>query len=122
MTGLSFKSLLMSISDQLTGKDLDRMKFGIDLPQGKLEDVQEPFELFREMMNAKLLSEENRDHLAALLQFAGRIDLSNKLLQDLQLQSTTDQGKLQGAKFAATNYSKSNILHKSYVREWHSIS
>ncbi|KAL9959363.1 hypothetical protein ACROYT_G032679 [Oculina patagonica] len=93
MTGLSFKSLLMSISDQLKSEDLDRMKFGLDLPQGKLEDVHKPYELFQKMINAKLLSEENRDHLASLLQFAGRIDLSKELLQDIhdQVKSTTEQ-------------------------------
>ena len=78
---LLFKSLLMSISDQLTSEDLDKLKFGLDLPQGKLEDVQKPFELFRQMMNAKKLSAENPGHLAKLLEFAGRMDLSNKLLQ-----------------------------------------
>ena len=90
---LSFKSLLMTISDKLTKEDLDKMKFGLELPQGKLEDVQKPFELFRRMMDAEKLSEENRGHLASLLQFAGRIDLSNELLTASQLQHT--EGKLQ---------------------------
>lgn len=78
---LLFKTLLMSISNQLTTEDLEKMKFGLELPQGTLEDVQKPFELFRRMMNAKLLSAENRGHLASLLQFAGRFDLCNELMQ-----------------------------------------
>ena len=82
----------MSISNQLTVEDLDKMKFGLDLPQGTLEDVQKPFELFRRMMNAKLLSAENRDQLASLLQFAGRFDLCKELLthHDMSQLTPTD--------------------------------
>ena len=91
---LIFKKLLMSISNQLTTEDLDKMKFGLDLPQGTLEDVQKPFELFRRMMNAKLLSAENRGHLASLLQFAGRVDLCNKLTYQDMPQFTPTDGEL----------------------------
>lgn len=91
---LLFKTLLMSISNQLTTEDLEKMKFGLELPQGTLEDVQKPFELFRRMMNAKLLSAENRGQLASLLQFAGRADLSNKLLHHQVSQFQPAEGEL----------------------------
>lgn len=78
---LLFKKLLMSISDRLTTEDLDKMKFGLEFPQGNLEDVQRPFELFRRMMNAKMLCAENRSVLASLLRFAGRFDLSDMLFK-----------------------------------------
>ena len=91
---LLFKKLLMSISNQLTTEDLDKMKFGLELPQGTLEDVQKPFELFRRMMNAKLLSAENRGQLASLLQFAGRVDLCNELTHQDMPQFTPTDGEL----------------------------
>lgn len=91
---LLFKTLLMSISNQLTTEDLEKMKFGLELPQGTLEDVQKPFELFRRMMNAKLLSAENRGHLASLLQFAGRLDLYNELMQHRVSQFGPTEGEL----------------------------
>ena len=91
---LLFKKLLMSISDKLTTEDLDKMKFGLELPQGTLEDVQRPFELFRRMMNAKMLCAENRGHLASLLQFAGRLDLSNELLHHHVSQFKPTEGEL----------------------------
>ena len=103
---LSFKTLLMSISDQLTSEELEKLKFGLDLPQGTLEDVQRPFELFRRMMNAKRLSADNRGELASLLQFAGRIDLRNQLLQASQLKSTKGE-------FDFTSSFGSSILHNS---------
>ena len=84
----------MSISDQLTTEELDRMKFVVKLPQGTLEDVQKPFELFRRMMNAKLLSAENRVQLASLLQFAGRVDLRNKLMHHHLPIFNTTEGEL----------------------------
>lgn len=115
---LSFKSLLMSISDQLTSEDLERMKFGLDLPQGKLEDVQKPFELFRRMMNAKLLSPENRGHLADLLQFAGRIDLGNELLQGSQFKSTEGEFTLTTtSSFESSILLSSSVGHKT--TEWY---
>ena len=84
----------MSISNQLTTEDLDKMKFGLELPQGTLEDVQKPFELFRRMMNAKLLSAENRGQLASLLQFAGRFDLSKELTHHHMSQFRPTDGEL----------------------------
>ena len=87
-----FKKLLMSISDQLTTEDLEKMKFGLELPQGTLEDVQKPFELFRRMMNAKLLSAENRGPLESLLKFAGRSDLSDQLMHRHMSQFSTTEG------------------------------
>lgn len=91
---LLFKTLLMSISNQLTTEDLDKMKFGLELPQGTLEDVQKPFGLFRRMMNAKLLSAENRGQLASLLQFAGRFDLSKELTHHHMSQFRPTDGEL----------------------------
>ena len=50
-----FKGFLLSISDRFRVGDLEKMKFLLEahLPEGTLENVQMPFELFRRMMNAR---------------------------------------------------------------------
>ena len=76
-----FKGFLLSISDRFRVGDLEKMKFLLEahLPEGTLENVQMPFELFRRMMNARLLSLNNLYLLATCLQSAGRIDLSEEV-------------------------------------------
>lgn len=113
---LLFKKLLLSISDQLTTEDLDKMKFGLDFPQGTLEDVQKPFELFRRMMNAKMLCAENRSVLASLLQFAGRFDLSDMLLQHNVSQFKPTEGEFIGV------YRWRFSVLDAWVRESHIIA
>ena len=103
---LVFKKLLMSISDQLTTEDLERMKFGLELPQGTLEDVQKPFELFRRMMNAKFLSAENRDQLASLLQFAGRCDLRDELMHHHMSKFSPTEGEFKFTAKSIVYYSR----------------
>lgn len=81
----TFKAHLMSISNQLTSDDLNKMKFVLqdDLPKRKLEGVQQPYQLFSLMMEAKLLSANNLTRLAELLKSAGRMDLSNDVFQQV---------------------------------------
>ena len=78
----------MHFSNQLTKGDLNKMKFALQdvLSKGKLQNVQEPFELFDLMQEAGLLSEDNLSRLAELLKSAGRLDLSNELLALAQTQ------------------------------------
>ena len=82
MSLLSFKTRLLHFSNQLTKGDLNKMKFALQdvLSKSKLQNVQEPFELFALMQEAGLLSEDNLSRLAELLKSAGRLDLSNELL------------------------------------------
>ena len=81
----TFKAHLMSISNQLTSDDLNKMKFVLqdDLPKRKLEGVQQPYQLFSLMMEAKLLSANNLTRLGELLKSTGRMDLSNDVLQQV---------------------------------------
>ena len=90
-----FSSLLLSISDRLTGEDLEKMKFCLQLPEGKLEDIQRPFEVFRRMINVQSLSADNPGRLASLLESAGRIDLSKELLQYVCKLKSANEGKFQ---------------------------
>ena len=72
----------MDISNKLTGEDLEKMKFGLQIdqiPKGKLQGIQKPFELFDLMMESGFLSADNLNPLAELLQFASRSDLSEVL-------------------------------------------
>ena len=79
----SFKMLLMDISNRLTKDDVEKMKFGLQIdqiPKGKLQGIQKPFELFDLMMESGCLSADNLNPLAELLQFASRPDLSDVLI------------------------------------------
>ena len=93
----SFKSRLMTISTQLTKEDLDNMKFVLEdfLPKGKLQNVQKPHELFSLMIEAGLLSEDNLSRLAEVLKSAGRLDLSNELLQVALSQAQPVEGEIE---------------------------
>ena len=73
----AFKMNLMSISNQLTIDDLEKMKFCVQdyIPKWKLQNITKPFELFSLMMENDLLSPTNVDLLAKLLESAGRLDL-----------------------------------------------
>ena len=71
---------LMSISNQLTTEDLEKMKFFIqgNIPKGKLQSITKPYELFSVMMENDMLSPTNLNRLGELLESAGRLDLLPK--------------------------------------------
>lgn len=67
----------MSISKQLEDEDLKNMKFimGEHLPNGDLQRVNRPIDLFSLMIKREKLSETNLDTLAQLLIDVEREDL-----------------------------------------------
>lgn len=73
----------MSISKQLDDEDLKDMKFivGEHIPNGDLQRVNRPIDLFNLMMKSEMLSERNLDPLAQLLIDVGREDLYRKVQQ-----------------------------------------
>ena len=86
----AFKMNLMSISNQLTMEDLEKMKFFVqgNIPKGKLQFITKPFELFSLMMENDSLSPTDVNRLAKLLESAGRLDLLPLV------QQTEAEGKL----------------------------
>ena len=90
LAAFTSKMNLMSISNQLTIDDLEKMKFCVQgyIPKGKLQNVTKPFELFSLMMENDLLSPTNVNGLAKLLESAGRFDLLPLV------QQTEAEGKL----------------------------
>ena len=76
-----FGEELVSISKALKGDDLKHMKFimGEHLPNGNLQSVKLPIELFELMIQHGMLSETNLAPLAQLLTDVKRKDLSSKL-------------------------------------------
>lgn len=73
----------MSISKKLDDEDLKNMKFivGEHIPNGDLERVNRPIDLFNLMMKREMLSERNLDPLAQLLLDVGREDVYGKVQQ-----------------------------------------
>lgn len=90
LAAFTSKMNLMSISNQLTIDDLEKMKFCVQdyIPKGKLQNITRPFELFSLMMENDLLSPTNVNGLAKLLESAGRFDLLPLV------QQTEAEGKL----------------------------
>ena len=76
-----FGAELVSISRALSCDDLKHMKFimGEYLPNGNLQSVKLPIELFDLMMKLEMLSETHLAPLAQLLTDVKRKDLSSKL-------------------------------------------
>ena len=77
-----FKVILLDISQELTTTNLDGMKFACEgkIPDGVLERITQPLELFKELEHRNILAETEKDFLAELLLHVGRQELARKLL------------------------------------------
>ena len=75
-----------TILKQCTSEDLNKMKGWLqgDLPDSKLQKVEEPSELFSLMVEAELLSPDNLHHLGTMLSSVGRQDLRKQLVGELK--------------------------------------
>jgi hypothetical protein len=78
----SFKALLLNIAQELTSSNFEDMKFACDgeIPDGVLERLARPIDLFSELEHRDLLTETNKDFLVELLLHIGRQELARKLL------------------------------------------
>ena len=77
----SFRALLLNISQELTTRNFNDMKFACDkIPDGILEKLTRPIDLFTELEHRDLLSENNKDFLAESLLGIGRTELARKLM------------------------------------------
>lgn len=82
MENITYRSLLLDLSNSLTSSDLEQLKFLCRdvIPAGRAEKISRPFEFFSALEQLNMLSEENRDFLASKLIAVNRNDLRNKLL------------------------------------------
>ncbi len=78
----SYKTLLLEIAQELTSSNFKDMKFACDgdIPDGVLERLARPVDLFTELEHRDLLSETKKRFLAELLLHIGRQELARKLL------------------------------------------
>ena len=78
----NFRSLLLRLSNSLTRKELQELKFlcGDVLSRFELQSINEGFELFEALENVNKLSVRDRDFLASKLIAVNRTDLKNQLL------------------------------------------
>ena len=79
----NFRSLLLQLSNSLTRKELQELKFlcGDVVPRDKLTTINHGFELFEDLEHLNKLSVRNRDFLASKLIAVKRTDLRNQLLE-----------------------------------------
>lgn len=84
MTDVSgnFRSLLLQLSNSLTGRELQGLKFLCQqfLHEYELETINHGFQLFQALEQLGMLSPRDRNFLASKLIAVGRFDLKNKLL------------------------------------------
>ena len=78
----NFRSLLLHLSNSLTRKELQELKFlcGDVLSRLELQTINHGFELFEALENLNKLSVRDRDFLASKLIAVNRTDLRNQLL------------------------------------------
>ena len=78
----NFRSLLLHLSNSLTRKELQELKFlcGDVLSGLELQTINYGFQLFEALENRNELSVRDRDFLASKLIAVNRTDLSNQLL------------------------------------------
>ena len=81
-THSNFRSLLLQLSNSLTGKELQELKFlcGDVVPRDKMETINHGFELFEALEHLNKLSVRDRDFLASKLIAVNRNDLREQLL------------------------------------------
>ena len=72
----------LSIARDLSDEDFMNLKFLCQsfIPEGRLEDLNSPQQLFTELKHLGQLNSDRRDTLASLLYHVGRSDLRNRLL------------------------------------------
>lgn len=77
-----FRALLLNIANDCSDEDFTNMKFlcSGSLPEGRLEAISSPRELFIELIHDCIITNEERQPLASLLFNIGRQDLKNRLL------------------------------------------
>ena len=82
-THSNFRSLLLQLSNSLTRKEVQELKFlcGDVVPRDKLETINHGFELFEALEHLNKLSVRDRDFLASKLIAVNRTDLRNQLLE-----------------------------------------
>ena len=82
-THSNFRSLLLQLSNSLTRKELQELKFlcGDVVPRDKLATINHGFELFEALEHLNKLSVRDRDFLASKLIAVKRTDLRNQLLE-----------------------------------------
>ena len=78
----NFRSLLLQLSNSLTRKELQELKFlcGDVLSRLELQTINHGFQLFEALENLNKLSVRDRDFLASKLITVNRPDLRNQLL------------------------------------------
>lgn len=76
-----FRSRLLSVSNGITDHELGQLKFVCKqhIPVGVLEKIVRPLDLFNELENRNLLSQENTVFLAELLTEINRCELKEEL-------------------------------------------
>ena len=79
----NFRSLLLQLSNSLTRKELQELKFlcGDVVPRDKLETINHGLKLFDALEDLNKLSVRDRDFLASKLIAVNRTDLRNQLLE-----------------------------------------
>ena len=83
VTRSNFRSLLLQLSNSLTRKELQELKFlcGDVVPRDKLETINHGLKLFVALEDLNKLSVRDRDFLASKLIAVNRTDLRNQLLE-----------------------------------------
>ncbi|XP_070556362.1 uncharacterized protein [Ptychodera flava] len=88
-----FNDFLCELSDYVKEDDFKRMK-GLCrsyIPDGKLEKLSEPYDLFKTLIEYGLISEDDTEQLQCLLRKAGRTDLEEKVVMFMQSKTVKQQ-------------------------------
>ncbi|NP_001292569.1 FAS-associated death domain protein [Esox lucius] len=98
----SFNSILLKISGELIGEQLEKIKFLCikDIGKNRLEKMTTGFQLFTVLMERNKLGPDNTEFLVSVLTQIGRLDLAEiidgqKELPSNQLPSDEEQAKLE---------------------------
>ncbi|KAF7215806.1 caspase-8 [Nothobranchius furzeri] len=105
----SYRKLLYDLSDNITDRDLDSMKFMLNnlIPRGKLKEKSTPLDIMLEMEHLDLISESNLDKLEEIFNHICPA-LNKKITQYKEKQAH----RLRSLSFP----SESNLISKPFLR------
>ncbi|XP_037649575.1 FAS-associated death domain protein-like [Sebastes umbrosus] len=121
MSSKLFSSVLLEISNQLSPKELEDLKFLCrDLGKKILEDITSGTGLFQVLTERSQLGADNIDYLSGLLLDINRLDLSNKL-NDYSQSGFTDNNQPDQEERDKLDIATDVIAGRLGTRDWRKL-
>ena len=122
MESNNFKTFLLRLSDHITERKLSELKYLCSdyIPEGDLEKISSPLDLFRELQRRQMIGIDNLSFLQELLSDVMYIQLANKvgdfiLRRELELLCLKEVRKIEGVPVSMAGSRRNHVLNHSHM-------